>query len=617
LTSSTTTIPTSSTSGETTSSEKPRPSRVRSIEHIPPPEVDEKLESTDPVRRTAREIVAADLKDWQERYTKAIDEGAAEIEERVKEITKRMIRRNARVMGVSLLKDLKTTTEKELTALRPAILEIIRGVKESGAAPDSAQDPVIQVIRRAGTAIKTKAQDVRVWRENYESEMQAAITKAAETHFAILEHIRDLALQKIGMKWAWMDGVTYKDWAKYHLLKTRFDEWKADLEKMIVTHPSLEAAQIEGAGVEDEAMEIAAAAAKELASVKAAALWKLERGDVSGEWDVEVLVRREEEEERARAEAEAAARAAEEAAKAQEAETAEVKQGTSEAEKPLDLEERLIESDEAVATEPVPQATTPEVQPEAESAPEPESSEAPEPEPEPEVAEMASSAIFETPVIAANTSDVNEPIAQEPSELPVEDQTSEQTSFEEEQETQQERDESDHPSSFEPYATKLTRVPFGAAAQHVPPTRQKIILDDESSDSSDSDSDDEREHSKMKKNNNQPEDMEALLSSLRASLTKSYSSALSRASAQYDQAMSMISSLKAQDSRTKGYEADAVLASITKAYSAAMEAASAKMEEVLKLVPEDATKLEEVVSRVGEMAGKVSILPIKEEKEEL
>ncbi len=44
-----------------------------------------------------------------------------------------------------------------------------------------------------------------------------------------------------------MDGVTYKDWAKYHLLKDRFDEWQEDLKQLIVTHPSLEAAQNEEA----------------------------------------------------------------------------------------------------------------------------------------------------------------------------------------------------------------------------------------------------------------------------------------------------------------------------------------------------------------------------------
>lgn len=42
------------------------------------------------------------------------------------------------------------------------------------------------------------------------------------------------------MKWVWMDGIIYKDWVKYYLLKSRFDEWKGDLENFIVIYLNFE-----------------------------------------------------------------------------------------------------------------------------------------------------------------------------------------------------------------------------------------------------------------------------------------------------------------------------------------------------------------------------------------
>lgn len=252
---------------------------------IPPPEIDEELEKEDPARRSARETVAADLQDWQERYSKAADQGASEISARIYEITKKMIRRNAKVTGKALLDELQTTTVSELVQLRRKILQIIGAVKKENASVDEGRDHIAAVVRQAGMSIKERAQEVRTWHENYEAEMQSAITNAAEAHFSILADIRDLALQKLGMKWAWMDGVTYKDWAKYHELKSRFEDWNNDLKNLIVTHPGLEAAQNEAAAVEEEAMNTAASAAKELARLKQVAVRKLEAGDDSDEFE--------------------------------------------------------------------------------------------------------------------------------------------------------------------------------------------------------------------------------------------------------------------------------------------------------------------------------------------
>lgn len=221
-----------------------------------------------------------------------------------------MVRRDVRTTGKSLVQALGNTVDAELAALRKQVMEIVQAekLKESQRkmgleAVDDAEERLAKAVRRAGSAIRDQAQAVRTWRESYEAELHNSVTQAAEAHFKMLESIRDLALQKIGMKWAWMDGVTYKDWAKFHLLKERFEEWQGDFEKLIVTHPGLQAAQEEGADVEDEAMTRAAAAAQELARLKQVALWKLIARDDTDDFDGNVMAQKAAAAEKAAAEA--------------------------------------------------------------------------------------------------------------------------------------------------------------------------------------------------------------------------------------------------------------------------------------------------------------------------
>lgn len=558
--------------------------RTRStIEPIPPPEIDERLESEDPVRRTAREIVAADLKDWQERYAKAADEGAAEIDDRVQEIAKKMLRRNARITGKSLLEQLQTAAVSELVALRHVILDIIGSVNKGGVTPEQGQEQLIQAIRQAGMAVKAKAQDVRTWRENYEVEMQAAVTKAAETHFTILENIRDLALQKIGMKWAWMDGVTYKDWAKYHLLKNRFEEWKGDLENHIVTHPSLEAAQIEAANIEDEAMMVAASTAKELGRLKQVANWKLIAGDDTPEFDSTLMQQAAEAVEAAHLAAETTGRSASEATETVAGQANEdisqvvedinkdthVRAGSGDGTQ--DPAQVLAESETASPETPSPppsQATEDSVSSVVETvsfASEELSSVAePTSDASPDVRSMvsdlsgpgatedlvtpqaASSAIFEEPAIVGNATELLEDVP-EAVQLPR---------F---QQVEQDETHSVEGVPTEQTAADATSVKpafLGAAAQSVP-SRRPIF-----------DSEDDTFY-----------DVSSAMESMRDDLNSAYTAAMSRANDQYSQALAIVS---AQIRGTPKPAHEQMLASVTSAYSNAMASASSRLDNALR-----------------------------------
>ncbi|KAI0202885.1 hypothetical protein F4808DRAFT_61235 [Astrocystis sublimbata] len=238
--------------------------------------------SKEEIREHAAKEVADDLAQWEGKFTQVAEEGATEIEDRIDEISTRMIDNHANSMGVSLVKQLNSTVHTELESLKSAILDILQSSKSDSKAID---EKVAAAVRDAGLKIKDKAQNIRDWRRSYEQGTEMAVTKAAQEHFSILEQTRDLAIQRIGMKWAWMDGVTYKHWQQYHQLRARFDEWIDDLKRLITTHPGLVAAQTAGTNVEDEGMAIAHEAAADLGKLKQVASWKAFAEDYTDDFD--------------------------------------------------------------------------------------------------------------------------------------------------------------------------------------------------------------------------------------------------------------------------------------------------------------------------------------------
>ncbi|WKT42473.1 hypothetical protein QSH57_007309 [Fusarium oxysporum f. sp. vasinfectum] len=284
--------PQSTTSVQTSSSqapvatESPLPEvESASPEYINPVQAPPPTENESEKRRKAREMVAQDLETWQTKFATQADEGATDLEERVDEIAKRMIEENVNTNGQKLFDDLETTIDRELTGLRNKIVEL------AGTNADvvDVNQQIVTAVRSSGMAIKQKAQAIRQWRQGYDQELQETVITVADVHFQVLDETRNLALQQIGMRWAWTDGITYKDWAKYHELKRTLNEWTEQLKQLIVTHPALLEAQDAAARVEDEGMEIASVAAKELARLKDAARYKVAAGDTSDNFDVDAM----------------------------------------------------------------------------------------------------------------------------------------------------------------------------------------------------------------------------------------------------------------------------------------------------------------------------------------
>ncbi|KAH8805527.1 hypothetical protein F5884DRAFT_860134 [Xylogone sp. PMI_703] len=238
-------------------------------------------------RLKAREIVQRDLQVWQEKFVKAADEGSEELEERINEITERLIKNQAQGVGKAHIVQLEETVKSSLNGLKNNIISIVEN--STGKEDTEAEEKINNAIRKAGVAIKDKAQAIRAWKQSYDKEAKYLIDKAIEDALVILDHIGDIGIQEIGMRWAWTDGVTHRDWQKYHALKPKFDEWRNEVGDTARANPGIEAAAAAGAEIEEQAMSIAGSSATELARLRDVAKWKLANHDTSDDFSTKII----------------------------------------------------------------------------------------------------------------------------------------------------------------------------------------------------------------------------------------------------------------------------------------------------------------------------------------
>ncbi|KXJ94869.1 hypothetical protein Micbo1qcDRAFT_202671 [Microdochium bolleyi] len=303
-----------------TSSEEPQ--ATESLSTAVQEEVEPEKEES--IRETAARTVQEDLELWEGKFSKVAEEGASEIEDRIEEVASRMLEEELQPVGRQTTIKLYNTILGEMATLHAGIR---KSLQENVGNTEKLDEDVRGLLRQSALPIKNAAQLCRDWRQKFEEDLEKEVTAAAHEHFEILESTRDLAIQKIGMKWAWMDGITYKDWQKYHELKDKFRDWIDDLKRLIVTHPALLEAQKQAAAIDEEAMGIAEHAVKELMKLKEVARWKAIAGDFSDNFNEEQMELAAHRAEKARAEAAEAARVqaaeAEEAARVEAAKVAE------------------------------------------------------------------------------------------------------------------------------------------------------------------------------------------------------------------------------------------------------------------------------------------------------
>ena len=238
-----------------------------------------------------REQINNDLIKWKEKFAKAADKGTEDLKVRVQKITERQSATNVLGVGDAHLVQLEEVISTETSKFKEAISSATQTLTLASGHDEvqEAEDKVAQAVKDAGLAIKTKAQTLRTWKLGFVNDTEAEITKAAASTLDVLDSIRDLGLQEIGMRWAWTDGVTYQDWERYHELRQTFDTWRGKVEAVAAEHPGLEAVKQAADEIQAKGMAVAEEAAKELSRLKQVGLWKVKAIDQSDDFTTRTM----------------------------------------------------------------------------------------------------------------------------------------------------------------------------------------------------------------------------------------------------------------------------------------------------------------------------------------
>ncbi|KAE8352971.1 hypothetical protein BDV28DRAFT_134129 [Aspergillus coremiiformis] len=233
-----------------------------------------------------REKIESDLRIWEEKFTVAADKGLEDLEERLYELVEGYVNGEVKNYGESLVTALSTVVEQEFQAVKLRIRELTEALpSEHSPAEATAQTKLSQDIRQAAIAIRDHAHAIREWHSSFDQELVRRVSAAVNSTLDVLDVVRDLGLQEIGLRWAWMDGVTYKDWARYHALKVQLEDWKGKFKNVGMQHSQLEDARALSDDILARAMDTAEAAAKELARLKDVGKWKIAAREVSDNFD--------------------------------------------------------------------------------------------------------------------------------------------------------------------------------------------------------------------------------------------------------------------------------------------------------------------------------------------
>ena len=247
--------------------------------------------SATPTPRVATdETVSEDLVKWQKKFAIAADKGTDDLKERIDDIVNSIVT-SEMAEGRGLATALDKTAEVELASIKAKIKAIASTLPEDAQSHQvsAAEAEVSQAVREAGSQIKQKAKNVRAWADRYKQDLKQRTELATDSTLHVLDDIRDLGLQEIGMRWAWMDGITYKHWQKYHGLKKKFASWRSEVRETALSDPAITDAREQGDRLLEESMSVTENAAKELIRLRDVAKWKIAARDATDDFDTRAI----------------------------------------------------------------------------------------------------------------------------------------------------------------------------------------------------------------------------------------------------------------------------------------------------------------------------------------
>jgi len=232
------------------------------------------------------ESISEDLVKWQRKFAAAADKGTDDLRARVQTIVDNIVKSDMGE-GEGLATALRKTADNEIDTFKLKIKSIVASLPEGASSSEyqKANQDVEHALRASGTPIRNMAQKMRDWAHRFQATVTQRSATASDSTLEVLDGIRDLGLQEIGMRWAWMEGVTYKHWAKYHDLKKQLDDWRGEVQAVAVRHPAAEKASEKAKQTLEESMAYMEDAVHELVRLRDVAKWKVRAHDTTDDFE--------------------------------------------------------------------------------------------------------------------------------------------------------------------------------------------------------------------------------------------------------------------------------------------------------------------------------------------
>lgn len=187
---------------------------------------------------------------------------------------------------------LEKLVDVEFKNIKKTAIEIASGLSLESSVEEkqAALDSLFATTRDAGINIRDTAQEQRLESQKYLASVYDDVAEAADGFLEAFDSMLDLSMQELGMKWAWMDHVSYKAWARYHEMKDSFE----DLKRVIITAAQSNQELIDITrwvenDWEGKVTDIAKDAAEELQRLKRVSKKKIDLADSSDDFSNVVL----------------------------------------------------------------------------------------------------------------------------------------------------------------------------------------------------------------------------------------------------------------------------------------------------------------------------------------
>lgn len=247
--------------------------------------------SKNPSPEEVHKLVEEDLARYTQKFKDSAAKASNDLNAQIDEISIKGKGKKASYAGKEI-DALQKLVEKEFNKIKKATLKLVSRLNPESDAEEkqAALDSLLTITKEAGLKIRDKAQEQRLESQKCLASIYDDVAAAADNHLEAFDSVRDLSMQELGMKWAWMDHISYKEWRRYHALKDDFEGLKREIVATAQKNQKLiEVTRWVEGEWEGMATNIAKDAAEELKRLKRVSKRKIELADSSDDFSDSVL----------------------------------------------------------------------------------------------------------------------------------------------------------------------------------------------------------------------------------------------------------------------------------------------------------------------------------------